>query len=199
MKKVVRDNFDEIVNDDSKDVLIGVCHCTLAFPVLGRCLSHSIPSAHSPTHPLLHSLARSLAEFYDPSCGPCKTLRPKYKKLAKKLAKVDDVVVAAMDAVANDVPPEYKVTAYPVVFLALRGDKGNPMKYELKHEVDDMLEFLRSKSSAKIPKFKVRGRGGAMAPRRSSTHSHPSHTHSLTLFPWIVLAEEDQGQEQREC
>ena len=63
-------------------------------------------------------------------------------------------------------PPEYKVTAYPVVFLALRGDKGNPMKYELKHEVDDMLEFLRSKSSAKIPKFKVRGSGGGDGPKK---------------------------------
>lgn len=70
VKVVVAKNFDEIVNDEGKDVLI---------------------------------------EFYAPWCGHCKSLAPKYEELATKLAKEEDIVIAKMDATANDVPKQYEV------------------------------------------------------------------------------------------
>ena len=70
VKVVVGKNFDQIVNDPTKDVLI---------------------------------------EFYAPWCGHCKSLAPKYDELATKLAQEKDIVIAKMDATANDVPPQYQV------------------------------------------------------------------------------------------
>uniref|UniRef100_A0A673ACJ1 Protein disulfide-isomerase n=1 Tax=Sphaeramia orbicularis TaxID=375764 RepID=A0A673ACJ1_9TELE len=70
VKVVVAENFDSIVNDDSKDVLI---------------------------------------EFYAPWCGHCKNLEPKYNELGEKLINDPNVVIAKMDATANDVPSPYEV------------------------------------------------------------------------------------------
>ncbi|KAG2470784.1 PDIA3 isomerase, partial [Polypterus senegalus] len=70
VKVIVAENFEEIVNDDDKDVLI---------------------------------------EFYAPWCGHCKSLEPKYTELGEKLANDPNVVIAKMDATANDVPSPYEV------------------------------------------------------------------------------------------
>lgn len=70
VRTVVARNFNDVVNDESKDVLI---------------------------------------EFYAPWCGHCKSLAPKYEELATKLKSEGDIVIAKMDATANDVPAPYDV------------------------------------------------------------------------------------------
>ncbi|XP_039257318.2 protein disulfide-isomerase A4-like [Styela clava] len=104
VKVVVANNFDKIVMDESKDVLI---------------------------------------EFYAPWCGHCKKLAPEYKKLGKKLKDNNDVVIAKMDAVANDVPhSKYKVEGFPTIYWAPKNSKDSPVKYEGGRELDDMLEYI---------------------------------------------------------
>jgi len=45
-----------------------------------------------------------LVEFYAPWCGHCKSLEPKYDELAKNLAYNTNLVIAKIDATANEVP-----------------------------------------------------------------------------------------------
>ena len=86
LQVVVGKTFDEIVNEDSKDVLL---------------------------------------EFYAPWCGHCKALAPKYEELGEKVCSrvcagitsplcvqvKDDphLVIAKIDATANDYPSTYEV------------------------------------------------------------------------------------------
>lgn len=51
-----------------------------------------------------------LLEFYAPWCGHCKSLAPVYKKLAKYVKGVKDLVIAKIDGTANYHPPEFEVS-----------------------------------------------------------------------------------------
>jgi len=117
VKVVVGENFDEIVNDPTKDVLI---------------------------------------EFYAPWCGHCKTLEPKFNELGEKLKGVNDVVIAKMDATANDVPPNYQVSGFPTLYWAPMGNKESPKKYQGGREVDNFIEYIKKEATnpVVIPKKK---------------------------------------------
>jgi len=108
VKVVVGKNFNDIVNDPTKDVLI---------------------------------------EFYAPWCGHCKSLEPKYVELAERLKDVKDVVIAKMDATANDVPPQYSVEGFPTIYWAPMGSKDEPKKYEGGREVDDFVEYIKTEAT----------------------------------------------------
>uniref|UniRef100_A0A8C7XAY2 Protein disulfide-isomerase n=1 Tax=Oryzias sinensis TaxID=183150 RepID=A0A8C7XAY2_9TELE len=97
VKVLVAENFDSIVNDDSKDVLI---------------------------------------EFYAPWCGHCKNLEPKYNELGEKLANDPNVVIAKMDATANDVPSPYEVISPRSTSLRPGG-----------REVSDFISYLKREAS----------------------------------------------------
>lgn len=108
VKVLVAENFDSIVNDDSKDVLI---------------------------------------EFYAPWCGHCKNLEPKYNELGEKLANDPNVVIAKMDATANDVPSPYEVSGFPTIYFSPAGQKNSPKKYNGGREVSDFISYLKKEAS----------------------------------------------------
>lgn len=116
---VVAKNFNEVVNDESKDVLI---------------------------------------EFYAPWCGHCKTLAPVYEEVAQKLKKENSVVLAKMDATANDVPSGYDVKGFPTLYYAPKGDKQNPLKYESGRDVDSFVKFLAEKSTDGLSGYDKKGK-----------------------------------------
>lgn len=45
-----------------------------------------------------------LVEFYAPWCGHCKKLAPTYDNLGQHFSDSEDVIIAKMDATANDIP-----------------------------------------------------------------------------------------------
>lgn len=108
VKVLVAENFDSIVNDEGKDVLI---------------------------------------EFYAPWCGHCKSLEPKYKELGEKLINDPNIVIAKMDATANDVPSPYEVKGFPTIFFSPAGNKQSPKKYEGGREVSDFISYLKREAT----------------------------------------------------
>jgi len=107
---VVGNSFDDIVMDESKEVLI---------------------------------------EFYAPWCGHCKKLEPAYNKLAKALKDEKDIVIAKIDATANDIPPSFKVEGFPTIYYALPGKKNQPIAFESNdRDVAGMKKFIQEHSVA---------------------------------------------------
>nr|XP_039271596.1 protein disulfide-isomerase A3-like [Styela clava] len=106
---VVGESFDQIVNDQNKDVLI---------------------------------------EFYAPWCGHCKSLAPKFDELGEKLKAVDDLVIAKMDATANEVPSNYQVSGFPTIYWAPKDNKENPVKYNGGREVQNFVDYIKQHSSS---------------------------------------------------
>uniref|UniRef100_F6WYW5 Protein disulfide-isomerase n=1 Tax=Ciona intestinalis TaxID=7719 RepID=F6WYW5_CIOIN len=100
--------FDEIVMDESKDVLI---------------------------------------EFYAPWCGHCKSLEPKWNELGEKMKDNNDIVIAKIDATANDSPSQFQVSGFPTIYFAPKGNKQNPVKYQGGREVADFSKYLKENAS----------------------------------------------------
>lgn len=71
-----------------------------------------------------------LIEFYAPWCGHCKKLEPDYLALGKKYKEEKHLVIAKMDATANDVPDSYKVEGFPTIYFAPSNRKQEPVKFE---------------------------------------------------------------------
>ncbi|KAI6202865.1 Protein disulfide-isomerase [Aphelenchoides besseyi] len=86
----------------------------------------------------------ALIEFYAPWCG--KSIQvPKYEELATKL-KNEDVVIAKMDATANDVPPEYNVRGFPTLYWLPKNTK-TPVQYNGGREVKDFIKYIAQHST----------------------------------------------------
>jgi len=90
-----------------------------------------------------------LVEFYAPWCGHCKQLAPIYDELGEKFANVNSVVIAKMDATANEVDhPEVNVQGFPTILFFPAGEK-HAVSYDGSRDLDGFVDFL--KDNAKVP------------------------------------------------
>ena len=88
-----------------------------------------------------------LIQFYSKSCGHCTKLRPVYEQVAQSFAEVDDVVIAQMDAVANDAPglePE----GFPMIVLYAKANK-NGLVYDGSRDAHDLIQFVNDARAGK--------------------------------------------------
>jgi protein disulfide isomerase len=112
VKVVVGKNFDEIVLDESKDVLV---------------------------------------EFYAPWCGHCKQLAPIYDDLGRKFKGVDSVVIAKIDATANDYDRDkFSVNGFPTIYFKPAGANPKIMSYDGAREVDAFVSFIEKHAKTKF-------------------------------------------------
>jgi len=90
-----------------------------------------------------------LIEFYAPWCGHCKKLAPTYGEVATAFKSVDTVVIAKMDATANDAPGEFKVTGFPTLKLVTAED-NQIIDFNGARTKEGFIEFLKKQAKSKF-------------------------------------------------
>jgi len=90
-----------------------------------------------------------LVEFYAPWCGHCKQLVPIYDSLATKLSNVKGLVIAKMDATANEVQG-VEIKGFPTIKFFAKGRKHSPIDYEGDRTEEGFIDYLKKHSSAKF-------------------------------------------------
>ncbi|OWF40778.1 protein disulfide-isomerase A4-like [Mizuhopecten yessoensis] len=93
-----------------------------------------------------------LIELYAPWCGHCKSLTPKYNELAKRFKNEKNLVIAKMDATANEAPEAYRVGGFPTIYWAPANNKENPIQYDRQRETDDFEKFIKEKATVSFGK-----------------------------------------------
>jgi protein disulfide-isomerase A1 len=85
-------------------------------------------------------------EFYAPWCGHCKTLAPKWEELGKWAKTKPNMVIAKMDATANDVDA-VQVSGFPTLKL-FKADSDEIVDYDDARELDAMIAFLEKNAAS---------------------------------------------------
>lgn len=83
-----------------------------------------------------------LVEFYAPWCGHCKQLVPIYDKLAESLKDNENIVIAKMDATANELE-NIKVSSFPTIKLFTKGE-NQVIEYNGPRTLEGMKKFVES-------------------------------------------------------
>ncbi|KAM3865504.1 protein disulfide-isomerase A2 [Diretmus argenteus] len=81
-----------------------------------------------------------LVEFYAPWCAHCKELTPIWEKLGEKYADHDDIIIAKMDATANEVE-SVSVSGFPTLKYFPAGGK-EVVDYSGNRDLETLSKFL---------------------------------------------------------
>lgn len=83
-----------------------------------------------------------LVKFYATGCGPCKELAPIWDQLAEKYNDSGDVLIAKMDATANELE-DIKINGYPAVkYFKYGGDQV--IDYKNERTLEAFVKFIES-------------------------------------------------------
>ena len=87
-----------------------------------------------------------LVEFYAPWCGHCKKLVPTWEELGTHFQSTPSVVIAKIDATANDISKKLGVRGFPTIKLFTKDNKSNPVDYQGDRSLDDLVQFINTQA-----------------------------------------------------
>jgi len=90
-----------------------------------------------------------LVEFYAPWCGHCKKLAPIYDELASQFTNAPSIVIAKIDATANDIDPRLGIRGFPTLKFFPASNK-TPIEYNGDRSQSDLATFITTHASGKI-------------------------------------------------
>ncbi|CAL5057748.1 unnamed protein product [Urochloa decumbens] len=88
-----------------------------------------------------------LLEFYAPWCNYCQKLALVLQEVAISLQNDEDVIIAKMDAISNDIPQDFKVEGYPTLYFYSSG--GNLLPYEGMWIAEEIIYFIKKNKGSK--------------------------------------------------
>ncbi|CAF0827852.1 unnamed protein product [Rotaria sordida] len=103
-------------------------------------------------HEVAHDKKKTvLVTFIAPWCGHCKQLTPIYEQLGEKYKDSADVVIAKMDATANELE-DVKIQSFPTIKLFPK-DSDEVIDYQGERTVESLTKFVDSngKEAGHIP------------------------------------------------
>lgn len=83
-------------------------------------------------------------------CGHCKQLAPVYEELGAAFGDVDSVVIAKIDATANDVDPSYGIRGFPTLKFFPANNKKAPTDYNGDRSLEDLKQFVKNNAHIQI-------------------------------------------------
>jgi protein disulfide-isomerase A1 len=105
------------------------------------------------------------------------SLAPKYEELAALYFNNADyaskVIIAKVDATANDVPDE--IQGFPTIKLFPAGAKDKPVDYSGSRTVEDLANFIKENGKYKVDAY-VEPKEEASSSSESTEHTAPAAT-----------------------